>query len=51
MSASGSHRRDHEVPGQGMSISMRVVSTPQVGTKAFGAFEIISVDSSLDQFD
>ncbi|QFG31703.1 hypothetical protein F6476_22265 [Pseudomonas umsongensis] len=49
-SARGSHRKDAEIPGRSMSISIEVKSTVQVGKYALGAFEFVEVNGSLDDF-
>jgi hypothetical protein len=49
-SATGSHRKDAEIPGRTMSISIEIKSTVQVGKYALGAFEFVDVNGSLDDY-
>ena len=46
-SASGSHRKDDELPGRDIGFSIEVASAVLVGTKALGEFEVGEVSARL----
>lgn len=54
-SATGSHRKDDDIPGRDMTIEIEVQSTLQLGEYAFGALEFSRVEGTLkdinDEFE
>ncbi len=50
-SASGSHRRDDDVPGRDIGFSIESKNTVLLGTRALGKFELGEVSASLIDYD
>lgn len=50
-SASGSHRRDDEVPGRDIGFNIEIKNTVLLGTRALGKFELGEVSASLIDYD
>lgn len=50
-SASGSHRRDDDVPGRDIGFNIEIKNTVLLGTRALGKFELGEVSASLIDYD
>lgn len=50
-SASGSHRRDDDVPGRDIGFNIEIKNTLLLGTRALGEFELGEVSASLIDYD
>lgn len=50
-SASGSHRRDDDVPGRDIGFNIEIKSAVLLGTRALGNFEVGEVSASLIDYD
>jgi hypothetical protein len=50
-SASGSHRKDDELPGRDIGFSIEVTSALLLGTRALGGFEVGEVSARLIDYD
>lgn len=50
-SASGSHRKDNDVPGRDIGFSIEIKNTVLLGTRALGKFELGEVSASLIDYD
>ncbi|MBV7570750.1 hypothetical protein [Pseudomonas sp. PDM27] len=50
-SASGSHRRDDDIPGRDIGFNIGIKNTVLLGTKALGEFELGEVSASLTDYD
>ena len=46
-SASGSHRKDNDIPGRQMTIKAEVISSALIGKYGLGALEVVSVNGDL----
>lgn len=50
-SASGSHRRDSDIPGRDIGFNIVIKNTVLLGTRALGKFELGEVSASLTDYD